>query len=458
MRDVAIILTLVFAIAAVVTTAQANQEQISLQAIVDAAEEGAIVSVPPGHYKGGVTIDKPITLSGKNWPVIDSNGDGSVFLVESSGVTIEGMLIRGTGISLDRENAGVSAKASPGITIRNNQFEDVLFGIFLRSSPGSMVINNTIGSKELNLGRRGDGIRLWEAPDSIIDGNTVNNGRDTVIWFSNGVQVLNNEVTDGRYGLHFMYSDGAAVEGNRLTGNSVGMFLMYSRDLILKDNVMIGNYGPSGYGVGFKDIDGVQASGNHFIGNRVGVYLDNSPWSVDNHQTFVGNLFAFNDVGVLFQPSVKRNHFSGNSFINNREQVGIKGTGQFTGNEWTIDGRGNYWSDFAGYDEDQDGIGDISYRLADLFSELTDRNPELLFFAETPAAKAVSVAADMFPVFQPRAKVQDDAPLMYPPEILSGAPGATPESGIPNVLAPAALLAAAGLLLFGSRQKRRKTA
>ena len=458
MRHLAIILTLVFASVALVTTAQADQDQISLQAIVDAAEEGAIVSVPPGHYMGGVIIDKPITLSGENWPVIDANGDGSVFLVESPGVTIEGMLIRGTGISLDRENAGVSAKASPGITIRDNQFEDVLFGIFLRSSPGSMVINNTIGSKELNLGRRGDGIRLWEAPDSVIDGNTVNNGRDTVIWFSNGVQVLNNEVTDGRYGLHFMYSDGAAVEGNRLTGNSVGMFLMYSRDLILKDNVMASNYGPSGYGVGFKDVDGVRASGNHFIGNRVGVYLDNSPWSADNHQTFEGNLFAYNDVGVLFQPAVRRNHFSGNSFINNREQVGIKGGGEFSGNEWTIDGRGNYWSDFAGYDEDQDGIGDMSYRLADLYSELTDRNPELLFFAETPAAKAVSVAADMFPVFKPRAKVQDDAPLMYPPEISSGAPGTTPVSGIPNVLAPATLLAAAGLLLFGSKQKRRAAA
>ncbi len=458
MRQTAISLALLFAIAVVMPAAQAGQAQLNLQEMVDAAEAGSTVMVPAGHYKGGVTIEKPLTLSGQNWPIVDANGAGSVFLVESPGVTIEGMIIRGTGISLDRENSGVSAKASPGITIRNNKFEDVLFGIFLRSSPGSIVTNNTIGSKDLNLGRRGDGIRLWEAPDSIIEGNTVSEGRDTVLWFSNGVQVRNNQVSDGRYGLHFMYSDGAIVEGNRLSGNSVGMFLMYSRDLLLKDNVMIGNYGPSGYGVGFKDVDGVKASGNQFIGNRVGVYLDNSPWSVHNHQAFEDNLFAYNDVGVLFQPAVKRNHFSGNSFINNREQVGIKGTGEFSGNEWTIDGRGNYWSDFAGYDEDKDGIGDVSYRLADLYSELTDRNPELLFFAETPAARAVSVAADMFPVFKPRAKVQDDAPLMRPPEIPSGAPGPTLESGLPNIMAPAALLAVAGLLLAGSRRRRRTTA
>jgi nitrous oxidase accessory protein len=458
MRYLVTMFALLFASTIAVPTARADQRELSLQAIVDAADAGAIVAVPPGHYRGGVTINKPLTLSGRDWPVVDSAGDGSVFLVESPGVTIEGMLIRGTGVSLDRENSGVSAKASPGIIIRNNKFEDVLFGIFLRSSPGSMVINNTIGSKQLNLGRRGDGIRLWEAPDSIIEGNTVASGRDTVLWFSNGVQVRNNNISNGRYGLHFMYSDGSVVEGNRLSGNSVGMFLMYSRDLTLKDNVMIGNYGPSGYGVGFKDVDGVKASGNHFIGNRVGVYLDNSPWSINNHQAFEDNLFAYNDVGVLFQPAVKRNHFSGNSFINNREQVGIKGTGVFSGNEWTIDGRGNYWSDFAGYDKDHDGIGDISYRLADLYSELTDRNPELLFFAETPAARAVSVAADMFPVFKPRAKVQDDAPLMSPPDIPSGAPGAAPESGIPNVLPPTALLVGAGLLLLGSRQKRRASA
>lgn len=147
------------------------------------------------------------------------------------------------------------------------------------------------------------------------------------------------------------------------------------------------------------------------------MYLDNSPWSFDQYQTIDGNLFAYNEVGVLFMPSVKRNTFTNNAFIDNTEQVGVKGGGNFSGNEWTLDGVGNYWSDFAGFDADGDGIGDVPYRLADLYSTLTDKHPELTFFNETPAARAVSVVARVFPVLEPRPKVEDLAPLIQQPTL-----------------------------------------
>ena len=50
-------------------------------------------------------------------------------------------------------------------------------------------------------------------------------------------------------------------------------------------------------------------------------------------------------------------------------------------------------------------------------STLTDNNPELQFFDETPAAKAVDLAGQMFPAFRPRPKVEDTAPLIDMPEI-----------------------------------------
>jgi nitrous oxidase accessory protein len=433
----------------VAPTAAAAQQLQDLQALIDDTAPGATLILPAGTYRGGVTINKPLTIRGSDWPVVDGGGAGSVFAVNSPDVAIEGLVITNTGISLDRENAGVSSEKSPRLTVQGNRFEDVLFGVFLRTSPDARVVDNVVGAKQFEPGRRGDGIRLWESPDSLVQGNTIVGGRDTVLWFSNGVQVRDNFVAEGRYGLHFMYSDGAVVEGNRLERNSVGLFSMYSNNLVLRDNVIAENNGPSGYGVGLKDMDGVTATGNRFIGNRIGLYLDNSPWSYDGHQTFENNLFAYNDVGVLFQPSVKRNHFTGNAFIDNGEQVGVQGTGEFSGNTWTTAGVGNYWSDFAGYDADGDGVGDVPYLLDDLYSELTDDHPSLQFFDQTPASQAVDLAARMFPVFRPRPKVEDTAPLVHMPVLPTVVPGATDRSPLPTAATSLLLIAtAAGLLLI----------
>ncbi len=434
----------------------ADTHLVDLQSLIDATPEGATLTLDADAYRGGVTISKPMTLRGVDWPVVDADGEGTVILIEAPDVTVTGLVIRNTGISLDRENSGVEANA-PRASIIANRFEDVLFGVFLRQAPDSLITGNTISGKELDLGRRGDAIRLWEAAGSEVSDNVVTGSRDVVLWFSDDLVIRDNVVEHGRYGLHFMYSDNATVEGNELVDNSVGAFLMYSRDLTLTNNVMARNNGPSGFGIGFKDVDGVYATGNRFIDNRVGIHLDNSPWSVDVWQTFDGNLFAYNDIGIGFLPAVRRNIFTRNAFIDNGDQVGIFGSGPFKGNEWSLNGVGNHWSDFAGYDADGDGIGDIPYRLADLYSTLTDRHPELAFFSETPAARAVGVAARMFPVLKPRPKVEDPAPLTDAP-VFPPAGRNAPATGSAALLAVSLsfLLAAAAVVLNGSSAGRRR--
>jgi nitrous oxidase accessory protein len=151
---------------------------------------------------------------------------------------------------------------------------------------------------------------------------------------------------------------------------------------------------------------------------------------------------------------VKRNEFSENAFIDNGEQVGVQGSGDFSGNAWSIDGVGNYWSDFAGYDADGDGMGDVPYRLEDLYSTLTDRHPELAFFSETPAAKAVDLAARMFPVLRPRPKVKDEHPLLSVPELPPIAT-ATSSAGA-GLLAVSVLLMASAAVIVATPMRRRR--
>jgi nitrous oxidase accessory protein len=431
---------------------------LDLQAMIDDAEPGSVLMIPAGTYDGNVVVDKPLELRGEGWPVVDGHGSGNVIEITSSDVTISGLKIINTGDSLDQENAGVSATA-PRVTVVNNRFENVLFGIFLRRGDDSLVADNVIGAMPVELGRRGDGIRLWESPRSIVERNIVDGGRDTVLWFSDDLILRDNQVTNGRYGVHFMYSDRALVEGNYLSGNSVGGFLMYSHDLVLKDNLITNNHGPSGYGVGLKDIDGVTATGNHFLSNRIGIYFDNSPSTPGITHDISGNLFGYNDFGVAFLPSVHGNVLVGNAFVDNGEQVGVHGKGEFLGNnQWTVSNAGNHWSDFAGYDADGDGVGDVPYQLADLFSTLTDNNADLQFFDQTPASKAIDLAGRMFPAFRPRPKLADTAPLIEMPHLPS--PVVLPSSGSAagtGVVALALLAAAAIILKIGRAPLRRST-
>jgi len=427
-----------------------------LQGLIDAAAPGSVVVLPSGTYDGNVLIDKPLELRGEGWPVIDGHGQGNVIEVTVPDVTITGLRIINTGDSLDQENAGISSLA-PQMTIVNNRLENVLFGIFLRRGDNSLVADNVVVAMEQELGRRGDGIRLWESSGSVVRNNLVDGGRDTVLWFSNDLVVTDNQFTNGRYGIHAMYSDRVLIENNYLSGNSVGGFLMYSKDLVFNNNLVTNNHGPSGYGVGLKDIDGVEAIGNHFLSNRIGIYFDNSPSTPGVEHEISGNLFGYNDFGVAFLPSVRGNNLSANAFVDNGDQVAVQGKGEFLGqNAWTVGGAGNHWSDFAGYDADNDGIGDVSYQLADLFSTLTDNNPELQFFDQTPASQAVDLAGKMFPVFRPRPKVTDSAPLIEMPSIPT--PVVLPIEGSAAATGAAAsvmVALAAGLWMIGRTPIRR---
>lgn len=400
-----------------------------LQARIAAAPSGSTLVIPPGEYGGPIVVDKPLTLVAGGAVTIDAGGVGDAVRITAPDVTLRGLTIRGTGDSLDQQHAGVSVSAARA-TIENNQLEDVLLGVLLNGAADSVVRGNIIRGKALDLSRRGDGIRLWSSDGALVENNRVLAVRDVVVWYSQRVRLIDNEVRDSRYGMHFMYASGGVLERNRLAENSVGLFLMYSHDVRLSGNIFERNRGPSGYGLGLKDVDAVTAVENRFIGNRVGMYVDNSPSRTDVSQEFRRNVFAFNDVALAFLPAVQRNRFVENEFHENLEQVAILGSGELKNNDFTVDGRGNHWSDYAGYDADGDGRGDVPYHAMSLFENLMDREPTLRLFLHSPAQQAIELASRAFPVVRPRAKITDTAPLMQP---LNGAQAGT-GSYLPAIL------------------------
>jgi len=396
-------------------TVSPGGELSSISEAIEAAGTGDTIEVHEGTYKEHIVLDKTLRLIGIGNPHIDGEEKGTVVTIRAPGCVLSGFSVSGSGESLSVEHAGIVVENSPGSIIADNNLEDVLFGIYFKNSPGGAIRNNTVVGKDLPLPVRGDGIRLWYNSKTKILDNHLIRTRDLVMWWSGNTVIKGNTVEKGRYGLHYMYSNDNLFEDNVFIDNYVGGFLMYSGNITFYNNIFARNQGPAtGYGVGFKDLDNVTARGNLFVDNRIGLYLDNSPHLIDSWNTISENVIAFNDIGASFMPSIERNLIVSNNFIDNMEQIEVRGGGTLSGNKWDESGKGNYWSDYIGYDGNKDGVGEMPYRAESLFENLIDAYPNLRIFIYSPVAEAIELAAEAFPVIKPEPKVEDSYPLMSP--------------------------------------------
>jgi nitrous oxidase accessory protein len=328
--------------------------------------------------------------------------------LEADGAALLGVTVDGSGGRFDLMDAAVRVEAND-VRVEGVRVVGALFGILVEKSSRVVLRRNEIvGHPDQPLGMRGDGIRLWEVRDSHVDENVVRDSRDLVVWYAPGNRFTGNIVERGRYGTHFMYSHGNRVEGNRYRGNVVGIFVMYSHDIEIRRNLLAASRGAAGVGLGTKESGNLRVAGNAFVDNTVGLYLDTSPLYLDHANHFEGNLFQFSDSAVVFHGSERRNTLEGNDFRSNHAHLRIEGQSRGEGVTWAR----NYFDDYAGYDLDGDGNGDIAYQLRSLEANLTRRYPVLAFFRGSPVMDLIEVAGRLIPLFDTRILLIDPTPRM----------------------------------------------
>lgn len=378
----------------------------SLQALIDAAPAGTTLKLAPGDYAGPATLAKPLTLDGAGRARLVGNGHGTVLAVETSGATVRGLAISGSGESHDSLDAGILV-AGDDNHIEDNRLSDVLFGIHIRGGNRNRIARNRVVGKDLSLGMRGDAIRMWNGRHNRIEDNRFERARDLTFTNSPDNRIAGNSFIDGRYGMHIIFSPRLVVENNRLEHTGTGIIVMYSPDLTVRGNRVAHALTAGGGGIVFKESDDALVENNEIIHCSVGLQVDAPPQPVGVLMAR-GNRFAHNVIGAFFYGESGGHRFLDNRFENNLTQIGVSAPGAGSANVW----QGNYWSNYQGFDRDGDGTGDTPHEDWLFADRIWMETPKAGFFRESPVLELLDFLERLAPFSTPHLILRDPTPKM----------------------------------------------
>lgn len=419
----------------------------SLQEAIDAAGNGDTITVAAGTYTGQVILDKTLKLEGTGRPVLRGSGKGSVVVVAADHCLIRGFVIEHSGGDLQAEDSGLLLKSSENL-VEGNELRDVLYGIYLYHSARNTIRKNTVqGRAEIEAGGRGAGLHMWNSSDNFIEGNTIIEARDGMyIQSSHRNTIRDNHVSRLRYGLHYMNSDDNKFDDNTFEYNIAGAAIMYSKRIEFRRNVFAHNRGFSSFGILFQDCEDNVAEDNLIVDNATGIFME-----ALRRTTFRRNVIAENDLALMVYSNSESNLLTENNFVENLSPLRI--VGKKAGARWAEAGRGNYWSDFDGYDLDHDGIGDVPHKVQNVFEYLEGNYPRLRLYLNSPAAQALATAERTFPVVRGSSEA-DPAPLMRSTPVKSESLEVVTKPKRPALaFASAAMVAFAALVMWRGQRR-----
>ena len=453
----ALALVLASAPASPAAASPGSPSAFDLAAAIGTAPARAVIHVPAGMYHGTYTLARPITLIGDGHVMIDGGGRGTVLTIGAPDVTVRGFHITGSGGQVEQA-AGIAVTGDRAI-IEGNVIEDTYNGVLVRGARDVRITGNSIVGRSERLagatldmdhatqpvGAAGDGVSLWNVARILVRDNDIRAGRDGIyLSYVDGALLESNRIARVRYAIHTMYGAGLTVIGNEIADNQAGLVLMNTGGVEAARNSITGQRDPAtGYAVLAKDVVGLRLVENVIARNSVGIKADGVDLGAAGADV-TQNLIAYNAVGVDLSPSAALT-FSRNSFVENLVQLRAGGKNR---SAWTSTGRGNYWSDYRGYDLDDDGVGDLPHAEGTSADRLLLAAPELELFRGSFAFRMLGQAGRWWDISQ-RGTIIDLVPLTTTLAPSVGEPVRVPADAAGwGLLAGALLAAATGMLVL----------
>jgi nitrous oxidase accessory protein len=376
----------------------------ALSAAIQDAEPGDILRLGNAEYSGPIIIEKPLTIVGQEGSRITGPKSGTVITVKASDVVIKGTTISGSGLKLDKLNAGIAIEeGTERVQVIANRLIGNLIGVDVQGGHDAVVRNNFIvGRDDLHRSERGPGIYVWNAPGLLVEENDISKGRDGIfVTTSHHAIYRNNYMHDLRFAFHSMYANDIQVSGNHSSQNDMGFAFMYSRVVDAQNNLSVGD---KTHGIFMNYVTGAKIAHNEVRdGGEKCIFAYNV-----NKARLEANRFEGCDIGIHYTGGSQDVAITGNAFIANRTQVKYVSTRWL---EWSEEGRGNYWSDQPSFDVNGDGIADSAYRPNDLIDRVTWSQPMAKLLMGSPAVQLIRWSQSRFPGLLPGGVI-DSNPLV----------------------------------------------
>ncbi|MCG2462743.1 nitrous oxide reductase family maturation protein NosD [Flavobacteriaceae bacterium F89] len=362
------------------------------EAILQASDLDTLL-IKKGIYREfNIHINKPLTILGEEYPVIDGEDKGEIITITADNVTLDGLRVMNVGTSYTTDYAAIRLIKCRDFVIRNTILEKLFFGIYLEKASHGKILNNRIKGDAVDEFGSGNGIHLWYAKNIEIRSNDIQHVRDGIYFeFADNCIIKDNYSHNNiRYGLHFMFSNHDVYEGNTFEKNGAGVAVMFSKFINMYSNTFKNNWGTASYGLLLKEINDAEIIGNIFEENTIGINIEGTNRIVYSDNNFIGNGWALKVRGAVYTNSFVNNNFLYNSFdlsynSNLNDNIFDK----------------NYWSGYTGYDLDKDGIGDVPYRPVRLFSYIVNRTPETIILLRSLFMDIIDFSEKVSPVFTP---------------------------------------------------------
>lgn len=241
---------------------------------------------------------------------------GYVAIVNSTNVTIEDLTLRGLLFAYVNKS-----------TVRNINVSHVFMGVEMIYSSNNRIVNSTISSNSY-------GFYLVGSHGNCMINNTISANNKTGLDLC-GPNGSNNNL----------------IVSNVISHNPSCAVYIHGTD----NSVMWNDISYNEYGVTLSGAYGNKVVGNTISNNsEFGIYLTRS----SKNNLIRENIIKFNDYGVFIIDSSRDNMIYHNNFIGNKVQAFAW---KYAFNIWDDGLEGNYWSDYKGGDDNQDGVGDAPY-------------------------------------------------------------------------------------------------